>query len=145
MDLYRIDDIALADSERTAVCVVGSRHQADLLWWLGKPATTYAAGWQHEWTPRLTGRHIVFLPGRNEVQWALTQDAVLQLAGAARTIRWVLLPVRAPLGLDDWLAGGGTLALLTQLVRRTPLLVKRTEWNENEFQRVWSIHLPKKS
>lgn len=121
--LYRLGDIAANDNEQPVFVCEGEK-AAEALRKLGLVATTHAGGasasktWTKEFAGPLTGANVVLLPDNDEVGEKLMRHVAGVLDGLAASVTTVHLPVTGK-GDDavEWIAGGGTLEALGQLVR----------------------------
>jgi hypothetical protein len=137
--LYRADELDAWPRNRGAVCLVGCRPSADCLWQAGRPATTWGSGWRDAWTPHVAGRHVALVPEHNEIGWMFARDLCRRLYGHVASLKWLVLPFEGEGGVRWWFDRGGDLEQLVRLAKATPPLAVGLDWNDKEFERVWTI------
>ena len=122
--LYRLPSIIAAVSTGTLVYVVEGEKSADALFALGLTATCSPGGakkWRREYSPALTGAHVVILPDNDEAGVAHASMVAANLNGIAASVRLLRLPDLPEKGdVHDWLAAGGTALNLASLVTDAP-------------------------
>ena len=125
--LYRLPEVVAATSAGKAVYVCEGEKDADALATLGLAATTAPMGakkWDEGYSEALCGAGVVILPDNDKDGRKHAQIVAEALQGRAKRVRIVELPGLTEKGdVADWIAGGGTVAALVQLVKSTP------DWN----------------
>jgi Protein of unknown function (DUF3987) len=121
--LYRLPQL-LAEKPETTVFIVEGESDADNLAALGVVATTNVGGagkWRHEYSEALRGRRVVILPDNDEPGRRHAEQVARALVGKAIGVKVVELPGLPEKGdASDWLAKGGTLKALLDLVEAAP-------------------------
>jgi putative DNA primase/helicase len=119
---YRLPDLLASEDAR--VLIPEGEKDCDALFGIGLVATCNSEGagkWRAEISRWLLGRDVVILPDNDDVGRAHAQAVAKHLYGIAKTIRILELPGLAEKGdVSDWLAAGGSLDELDQLIERTP-------------------------
>ena len=119
---YRLPDLLANEDAR--VLIPEGEKDCDALFGIGLVATCNSEGagkWRAEISRWLLGRDVVILPDNDDVGRAHAQAVAKHLYGIAKTIRILELPGLAEKGdVSDWLAAGGSLDELDQLIERTP-------------------------
>lgn len=117
--LYRLPELLAADPSATIFVAEGEK-DVDALIKLGLVATCNVGGagsWKDEYSDVLTGRNVVVLPDNDQKGRDHADHVVRSLQGKAATIKVVALPDLPPKGdVSDWLAAGGTVEKLAELV-----------------------------
>lgn len=121
---YRLPEL-LKSSPETPIYIVEGEKDADQLAALGLVATTNAGG-AGKWlaTPAFTepfhGRNVIVLPDNDESGRKHSEDVARKLHKSAASIKIVRLPALEDKGdVSDWIAAGGTLEQLLNLVAQT--------------------------
>jgi putative DNA primase/helicase len=121
--LYRLPELTAA-SRGALVFVVEGEKDADNLANLGLVATTCAMGagkWRQEYNPALASRHVVILADNDKPGREHAAQVAAALCGVAASIKIVELPGLPLKGdVSDWLAAGGTVDRLMELVDAAP-------------------------
>jgi putative DNA primase/helicase len=119
---YRLPDLLAYEDAR--VLIPEGEKDVDALFGIGLVATCNSEGagkWRAEISRWFLGRDVVILPDNDDVGRAHAQAVAKQLYGIAKTIRILELPGLAEKGdVSDWLAAGGTLDELDQLIEHAP-------------------------
>jgi putative DNA primase/helicase len=122
--LYRLPQLTRAALSKPVLIVEGEKDVASLERFGGFLATTNPMGalkWSPEYNETLRGRKVLILPDNDETGRKHAQQVASNLFGIAEMIRVVELPGLPPKGdVSDWIAAGGTLDKLKELVRATP-------------------------
>jgi hypothetical protein len=121
---YRLPE--LLQAEHDTVLIVEGEKDADALAALGLISTTNSCG-AGKWTPDLNehfkGRDVFIFPDNDEPGEKHAKKISEHLATVAREIRIVRLPGLPLKGdVSDWLAAGGTVDALVDLMRSAPKL-----------------------
>ena len=130
---YRLPELLAADRAELVFIVEGEK-DVDNLCALGLVATCNAGGaakpgqrskWPERFTQFFAGRDVVVLPDNDEPGEAHARavaDSLSSATSQASSLRIVRLPQLPPKGdTSDWLARGGTVAQLRDLVAEAPL------------------------
>ena len=116
---YRLPDLLAADPDETVYVVEGER-DVDALAACGLVATCNSGGagkWPETFAPHFAGRRVVVLPDHDEAGRKHAEQVRASLATVAGSVRVLELPGLPDKGdVSDWLAAGGDLAQLAQLV-----------------------------
>lgn len=139
--LYRLPEIIEAVAAERTVYLVEGEKDADTLAAEGYAATTNPMGagkWRDEFAEVLRGASVVILPDNDEPGRAHATAIAGSLHAAGATVRVVELPNLPPKGdVSDWLAAGGDLDRLDELVSRTPRWAPagppKTRWRLDEL------------
>jgi putative DNA primase/helicase len=128
--LYRLPEL-LSGNPKESVFVVEGEKDADKLASLGFVSTTNPMGagkWRPEYADALRGRDVVLLPDNDRQGHEHMESVALSLLGVASSIKLVNLPDLATKGdVSDWLAAGGTVDGLNQLVAQAQEYKQRTQ------------------
>ena len=120
---YRLPQL-LAASRDTIAYVAEGEKDVDNLVKLGLLATCNSEGagnWKAEFADFFVGRDIVVLVDCDDVGRKHARTVAASIAAVARRVRVLELPDLPPKGdISDWLAAGGTLQQLDDLVASTP-------------------------
>lgn len=120
--LYRLPEVLAADG---VVYVVEGEKDADNLVKLGLVATTNSGGagkWRQEYADALRGKVVCLVPDNDDTGRQHMRAAALSLQGKASVVKVLELPGIPDKGdVTDWLAAGGTVQQLEELVRGAPL------------------------
>jgi len=121
--LYRLPELLAADPAATVFLPEGEK-DVDALVSLDLVATCNSAGsgmWRKDFDHSLRGRHVVLLVDNDEPGRKHALAVAGSLVGSAASVKIVELPGLPPKGdVSDWLAAGGTVETLTQIVAATP-------------------------
>ncbi len=122
--LYHLPEVVEAVAAGKAVYLCEGEKDADALRSLGLCATCNPMGagkWEDGYTETLCGAGIVVLPDNDNAGREHAQKVAAALSGRAKRVRVVELPGLPEKGdVSDWIAAGGTLAELVQLVKVAP-------------------------
>jgi hypothetical protein len=141
---YRLPEL-LADKTLPVVVVEGEKDVDSLAAW-GIPATCNAGG-AGKWTPDhaafLAGRDVAIIPDNDEAGQNHALQVARSLHGVAASVRVVTLP-NLPLKGDvsDWIAAGGTLDELVNLMTAAPLRDPAVDEPWREIIRFEQLELP---
>ncbi|WP_247434420.1 AAA family ATPase [Bradyrhizobium sp. 139] len=148
--LYRLPEMLAADNT-TRILIVEGEKDADNLAALGYVATTNSGGagkWTADLNHHMAGRDVYILPDNDEPGARHAKQVAAGLAGIARSIRIVHLPLKGD--VSDWLGAGGTAEQLADILRiapeiapnepaPSPITAKPYAWTEPETipERQW--------
>ncbi len=122
--LYRLPELQAADAENWVFVPEGEK-KVDALRGLGCVATCNVGGakkWLKTYTAQLKGRRVCILPDNDEPGREHAAVVAASLAGIAACVAVVALPGLAPKGdVLDWLATGGTVERLYELIAVEPV------------------------
>jgi hypothetical protein len=132
--LYRLPELLAAEKSSTIFICEGEK-DADALRKLGLLATTNAGGaekWRYEYNESLRERSVVILPDNDEVGHKHATQVANSLKAIAEGVRVVELPNLPEKGdVSDWLAAGGTVEQLQDIIGHTPIFGVAKERNHN--------------
>jgi hypothetical protein len=122
--LYRLPEVVKAVKEGRRVHVVEGEKDADNLAQIGLTATTNPGGadkWNKSYSASLAGAHVVIFPDNDEPGREHALQVARSLRGIAASVRIVNLPNLPPKGdVSDWIAAGGTVEHLQELIAAAP-------------------------
>ena len=123
---YRLPELMASDPAAWVYVVEGEK-DVDNLVGVGAIATCNAMGagkWQPEYSKFLAGRRVCILPDNDEAGRKHAHQVAGSLIGVAAEVRMVELPGLPEKGdVSDWLAAGGTVEKLMQLIEATPAYI----------------------
>jgi putative DNA primase/helicase len=121
--LFRLAEITTAPPDQPVFLVEGEK-DAERLAVESVLATTCAMGagkWRPEYNQTLAGRQVIILPDNDPPGRDHAAQVARSLRGVAASVKIVALPGLPPKGdVSDWLAAGGTVEKLWELVEVTP-------------------------
>ncbi len=130
--LFRLPKLLAADPSKTVFICEGEKDVLALAA-LGLVATCNVGGagkWRAEYSEVLRGRNVVVLPDNDDAGRDHAATVANSLAGIAATVKVIELPDLPPKGdVSDWLAAGGTVEQLAELVEAAP------EWTPTATKR----------
>jgi predicted P-loop ATPase len=139
--LYRFDEAREAITAGETIAIVEGEKDVDSLWRIGIAATCNAHGasepgkepkWKSAHSKQLAGANIVVLNDNDAAGYAHADTTVKCSTGIAKQIRRVDLKDYIGPGNDvsDWLANGGTVERLLELIVAAPVISAREEPSE---------------
>lgn len=139
--LYHLPSVLAAVESGRSVFVVEGEKDADALTDLGFTATTNPMGagkWRPWMSESLKRADVVILPDNDEPGRAHAEEVAASLTAQGATVRVVVLPNLPDKGdVSDWLAAGGTLDALGELIAKTrrwsPDPRNQTRWRLDEL------------
>jgi hypothetical protein len=121
---YRLPELLAAASRPDPVFAPEGEADVEALVALGAIATTNVGGagkWRADYNDALRGRYVVILPDNDAPGREHAHSVAQALHGVAAFVKVLELPGLPPKGdVSDWLAAGGTLEALLQLVSDAP-------------------------
>jgi putative DNA primase/helicase len=118
--LYHLPEL-LAASPSAVVFLVEGEKDADNLRALGLIATCNPGGagkWSKDYSESLRGRSVVVVPDNDDAGKAHLRKVAPQLHGVVKSLRVLWLPGEGVKDASDWIAEGGTVEGLWELVAR---------------------------
>lgn len=140
--LYRLPAITAADPEQWVFICEGEKSALDVVNKLKLEATTNVGGagkWLSSYNETLRGRKVAILPDNDRPGGEHATKIWQVLKDVAADVRVVKLPGLAlQEDVSDWIARGGTIAALLELVKEAPSQVKqkihrKIEWTADEL------------
>lgn len=120
--LYRLPEVEEAVASEALIFLVEGEKDADNLWQLGAPATTNPGGarkWLPGYSETLRGADVVILPDNDPSGAGHVEHAGAALSAVCSRLRVLHLPGLPDKGdVSDWIAAGGTVDQLYELVER---------------------------
>lgn len=123
--LYCLPSVIKAVKEGLTVYICEGEKDVDNLVKLGLIATTNSGGaekWRQDYSEVLKGASVIILPDKDAPGKKHAQKVAASLYGKARSIKIIELPDRdgqCIKDVSDWIAAGGTITELEQLVSQT--------------------------
>jgi DNA primase len=118
---YRINEWI----DRPVVYIVEGEKDADAMWKLGLPATTNPMGansWKEDYNQWFKGKNVVIIPDNDQAGQQHAKTILYGIAALANLVKVVELPGLPEKGdFSDWLAAGGNLNTLREIVLSTKI------------------------
>ena len=122
--LYQLPDLLEALAEKRPIFFLEGEQDVENLRALGVPATTSgnANSWRPEFAETFRSGDVILIPDNDKVGRKFVQSAAASLVAAGATrVRVLDLPGLQPAGdVSDWIAAGGTIEQLWELVDQAP-------------------------
>ena len=133
---YRLPELMQAIAEKRTILIDEGEKDVDTSLKHGIAATCNAGGagrWHRELSNYLRGADVVLVPDNDFAGRDHMNKVGLALTGIAARIRLLELPDLPEKGdVSDWLANGGTVEMLSELIARAPVWKLRAPFQLNE-------------